>query len=64
MKIEVKLGVSESQRFMKVDLEDVGVSKEEWQAMAEDEQQTFLQDYANDISEQPYWCVENFDTTE
>jgi hypothetical protein len=62
MKIYVRLGISETQRSMKIDLEESGVSKEEWAEMSEDEQQVWLQDYANDLPEQPYWCVETFDT--
>lgn len=64
MKIQIKLDVSESTGTRECDLEDLGVTKEEWDFYSEDAKREALQDYLNDLDEQPYWCVDSFGENE
>lgn len=61
MKIKVKYEVSESQRHHTWDLEDLGVTEEEWKEMSEDNKREILMDA---IVEQPYWAVDTFSENE
>ncbi len=60
MKITIKLDVSESTGTRKCDLEDLGITKEDWENYNEEAKREALQCYLNDLPEQPYWCVDTF----
>lgn len=60
MKIEIKLGVSQQNGVQSVSLEDLGITKDEWDAYNDYEKNEYLQDYINNLLEQPYWCVDSF----
>ena len=62
MKINVKLGVSEETGHRTFDLKDLGVSKEEWDGFSNREKTKLVKDAVFDLPEQPYWCVDSFDT--
>ena len=64
MKISIKLDVSESTGTRECDLEDLGVTKEEWENYNEDAKREALQDYLSELPEQPYWCVDTFEEYE
>lgn len=53
----LKLEASEDTKTVKVTLQDLGFTEEEWQGLSHDEQMSELQKYADDLPEQPYWYV-------
>lgn len=61
LKIKVNLGVNVENLTHEFDLEDLGISESEWEAMPVMEKKDFLQKEVNRLPEQPYWLVENFD---
>lgn len=61
MKISVKLEVSESRGHHTFDLDDLGVTKEEWEEMSDSEKHDAIEKAVFDLREQPYWCVDSFD---
>lgn len=61
MKISVKLEVSESRGHHTFDLDDFGVTKEEWEQMSDSEKHDAVEKAVFDLSDQPYWCVDSFD---
>lgn len=61
MKISVKLEVSESRGHHTFDLDDLGVTKEEWEQMSDSEKHDAVEKAVFDLPEQPYWCVDSFD---
>ncbi len=61
MKIKVNLGANVESLIHEFDLEDLGISESEWEAMSIMEKKDFLQKEVNRLPEQPYWLVENFD---
>lgn len=64
MKISITLDVSESRGSRTVDLEDLGLTKEQWESMDEQTQTDHLQEWVNELPEHPYWCVDKFTTKE
>jgi len=61
MKISVKLEVSESTGHRTFDLDDLGVTQEEWNEMSESEKHDAVEKAVFDLPEQPYWMVGSFD---
>ena len=61
MKISVKLEVSESNGHHTFDLDDLGVTEQEWNEMSESEKHDAVEKAVFDLPEQPYWMVGSFD---
>lgn len=61
MKILVKLEVSESNGHHTFDLDDLGLTKEEWKQMSDSEKHDVVEKAVFDLPEQPYWMVDTFD---
>ena len=61
MKISVKLEVSESNGHHTFDLDDLGVTEQEWNEMSESEKNDAVEKAVFDLPEQPYWMVGSFD---
>ena len=61
MKISVKLGVSQNLDYRTFDLDDLGVTEQDWNEMTELEKEEFLQKEVFGLPDQPYWMVESFD---
>lgn len=60
-KIRLKLEASEDFRYRSVSIEELGFTEEEWDALSEADKKLELQKYANDLPEQPYWYVGNYE---
>lgn len=60
MKISVKLDVSESKGHHTFDLEDLGVTEQEWNEMSESKKNNIVEKAVFDLPEQPYWMVDSF----
>lgn len=61
MKISVKLEASENNGYHKFDLDDLGVSEQEWNALSQQEKHSIVEKAVFDLPEQPYWMVGSFD---
>lgn len=61
MKISVKLGVSEETGHRTFDLDDLGVTKEEWDELDDKAKHDLVEQAVFDLPEQPYWMVDSFD---
>lgn len=57
MKIRVDLNVSQSGSSITVTLDDLGLTEENWASMDEGQQKDAIQEYVNDLPEQPYFTV-------
>ena len=59
MKLELSL---ESVRYKKtqINLEDYGMTKEDWDAMSESDQENWLDENVLDGFDQPSWVIEKF----
>lgn len=60
MKISVRLEVSENNGYHTFDLDDLNVTKEEWEKMDYSEQIRIIEMAVFNLPEQPYWTVESF----
>ncbi len=60
MKIYLELGVSQNNRPETVEPQDMGYTVEEWVKLSDKEKREQLQKYADDLPEQPYWCVDEY----
>jgi hypothetical protein len=60
MTILVKLEVSNISKKVTFDLDDLEVTKEEWEKMSDKEKYDAIQKAVDDLPEQPYWTVEYF----
>lgn len=60
MKIVIQTVPSEESNTKTVTLEDLCLSKEEWEALDEDGKEEKLNDYLSELSDQPYWMVDKF----
>lgn len=49
------LEASEDKKTVRLSLEDLGFTEDEWKQMSHEEQMVELQKYANELPEQPYW---------
>ena len=61
MKVTANLGVNVENLTHEFDLEELGLTESEWESMSAMEKKDFLQKEVNQLPEQPYWLVENFD---
>ena len=61
MKISVKLKVSESNGHHTFDLDDLGVTKEEWEQMSDAEKHYTVEKAVFYLNKQPRWMVDTFD---
>ena len=59
MKIKVKYSASASEKFDTWDMDDLGVTIDQWNGMTEDERNQVLMAAAE--SEQPYWAVDKYE---
>jgi len=59
MKIKVRFEVSQNFTTETFDIEDLGLTIEEWQKKSEDEKREILMD-CMDLSSQPYWMVDTY----
>jgi hypothetical protein len=59
MKIKVRYEVSKNFTTETFDIEDLGLTIEEWQKKSENEKREILMD-CMDLSSQPYWIVDNY----
>jgi hypothetical protein len=64
MKISVKLVVSEETGHRTFDLDDLGVTKEEWDESDDKAKHDLIEQAVFDLPEQPYWMVDSFDCEE
>jgi hypothetical protein len=55
MKIEIKLEASETKKSVTVDLYDLDLSLLDWERMSEAAKDEAIQEYCNNLDEQPYW---------
>jgi hypothetical protein len=62
MKFIVKLEVNKVRSKYEVDLEDTGLSKEEWESLSADKQQSILQEIIDESYEQPHYWVVNWES--
>ena len=60
MKISVKLGASETTGNETFDLEDLGLTQEEWDLMSESEKNIVIENAVFEQNDQPYWMVDSF----
>jgi hypothetical protein len=61
MKIKVKLEASETHNRITLDLDDLGLTQEQWVKMTNIEKEDAIQSALNDLPvEQPYWIVVSF----
>jgi hypothetical protein len=61
MKIKVKLLPSEERGRVTFSLDELELTKEEWNAMTEEEKLNVIQKAVDELPEQPYWFVDYFD---
>ena len=60
MKISVTLGSSQDTGHHNFNLEDLGVTEEEWNEMSESKKKDLIQSAVNDLHDQPYWVADSF----
>ncbi len=60
-KIRLKLEASEDYRYLSVAIDSLGFTEEEWDDLSDADKEAELQKYANELPEQPYWYVVNFE---
>jgi len=60
MKISVTLGASQDTGHQNFDLEDFGVTEQEWNEMSESKKKDLIQSAVNDLHDQPYWIADSF----
>ena len=58
MKIEVQMAVSTSTETQTFTLEDLGITKLEWELLSEEEQHDIVENAVFDLPSQPYWMVD------
>lgn len=61
MKVIANLGVNVETLTHEFDLEELEITESEWAEMTPKQKKDALQEAVNDLNEQPYWLVENFD---
>ncbi len=60
MRVSVILEASESSGFREFDLEQLGLTEEQWGEMSDLDKQAAIQEAVFDLPEQPYWVVDSF----
>lgn len=61
MKVKIRMVASEDQKTVTYDLGTIGVEEDEWQKMTDEEKKSVLIDVADSESEQPFWCVDDYE---
>lgn len=61
MKIELKLVVNDNYKLEKLELSDLGLNMSQWNALGDEEKRMALQEYADDLPDQPYWSLDRFE---
>ena len=61
MKIQVKLGASETTGNETFDLDDLGLTQTEWDLMSESEKHEVIKGVVFAQHSQPYWMVDSFE---
>lgn len=64
MKIKVNLEASETSNIRKFDLEKLNYSEKEWKKLKINEKNKAIQDWVDNLSEQPYWVLDDFSEIE
>jgi hypothetical protein len=64
MKISVKLEASQYTSHTTIDLQDLNLTKEEWDNLPYDEKMELKKEAIYDLPEQPYWCLDSFSEKE
>lgn len=60
MKISVKIEASETNGGYTFSLDDLGVTKDEWDSLSDDEKHEVVQTGVFDMQWQPYWSLVSF----
>lgn len=60
--ITVNLECSQLSMTARLSLDDLNLTPEEWGEMTETEKNSVLEDAVNELPEQPYWVIGNFNT--
>lgn len=60
MVISVTVCPSQSSDHKMINLEDLGLTEQEWDELDKDAQEEKLNDYLSELHEQPYWMVDTF----
>lgn len=60
MKIYAKLEVSQNTSSETFDLEDLGVTEEEWENLSYNDKKELIAKAVLDLPDQPYWMLDNF----
>lgn len=58
--IHVKLGASQDNESITVELDDLGVTQIEWDSYNKQERHEVLKEFVFDMNSQPYWMIDNF----
>jgi 6-phosphogluconolactonase/glucosamine-6-phosphate isomerase/deaminase len=62
MKITVKILPSKKRVKVTFSLDELNLTKKQWNAMTGEEKLKVIQKAVDELPEQPYWLVESFDT--
>lgn len=60
MKIKVEMTPNITTNVMTMDLEDLGVTEEQWNEMDDENKEETINNYIGNLPEQPYWMVDTF----
>lgn len=60
MKIQVYIEASETKNVKTVDIGDLDFSEKEWNNLSESRKTEIIEEYVEDLPEQPYWMLERF----
>ena len=60
MKIEVQMAVSSSTETQTFTLEELGITKLEWELLSREEQHDIVETAVFDLPSQPYWMIDKF----
>ena len=60
MKIEVQMGVSMNTETQTFTLEELGITKLEWDLLSKEEQHDIVETAVFNLPSQPYWMVDKF----
>lgn len=61
MKISVKLGVSQNTENHTFTLDELGITKLEWDLLNEQGKTDIIQESTFDLPNQPYWMIDSFE---
>jgi len=61
MKLSVEVEISQNENTFHIDLEDLGISDEQWESYDLEKQKEILYEYINDNLDMPSWLVESIE---